>query len=678
MINITRDEAEKILKEKFGFQNFYDLQWKVIEKILLGQRILFIEKTGYGKSLCYQFPAILLNGVVIVFSPLIALMRDQVNSLKQKGIIAETINSNNTPEENNEIIEKAKNNQVNLLYIAPERMENIEWIQSARQMKIAMVVVDEAHCISTWGHNFRPTYRRIVNLVNLLPQDFPVLATTATATSRVEEDIKSQISGYLEVIRGRLMRPNLSLSVVKVKSEDEKFLWLKTHLSELTKNGTGVIYTGTKADSEIYKQWIEFLGYKSAYYNSSLEGEKRIEIENGFMNNRYHCVVATNALGMGIDKPDIRFIIHTQIPQSPIHYYQEVGRAGRDGNLAHIILLFNPDSDLELPKIFIDGSKPPKDAYLKVIELTKKEFLGRNDIIKKVNLKQNQVSVILTDLVEQGILNETTDGKSKKYFYNPNAGNLDFSSFENLRKHQLDELEKMKEYVFIKSCRMKFLCDYLGDYTYECGICDNEKELPFNFIDKSDKSFRALEEFKQNNFPILEVETKTSNIKNGVAASYYGFSNVGKTIHHCKYENGGNFPNWLLELSLKAFNKYFKEMKFDYVYYVPPTESGNLVRNFAEKFAEKINVPLSHNLIKSKETKPQKIFQSAISKKENVKDAFKLINPSEVVGKNILLIDDVFDSGATIKAIGNLLTKAGANCIIPIVIAKTIGGDITS
>ena len=186
---MNRQQAEIQLQILFGIKRFHDLQWQVIETLLSGRRVLFIEKTGFGKSLCFQFPSTQLDGVTIVFSPLIALMRDQVRSMQDKGIRAAAINSNQEDDENAEIIAKAQNNQLDILYIAPERMENAAWITAAREMKITMVVIDEAHCISMWGQSFRPNYRRIVNLVRLLPKDLPVLATTATATPRVQEDI---------------------------------------------------------------------------------------------------------------------------------------------------------------------------------------------------------------------------------------------------------------------------------------------------------------------------------------------------------------------------------------------------------------------------------------------------------------------------------------------------------
>jgi len=670
---MTRTEADKQLSELFGFERFHDLQWQVIEQLLEGRRVLFIEKTGYGKSLCFQFPATQLEGVSIVFLPLIALMRDQVRSMKDKGIRAAAINSNQEADENEAIIEQARNNNLDILYIAPERMENAGWISAAREMKIAMVVIDEAHCISVWGQSFRPNYCRIVNLVRLLPKHFPVLATTATATPRVQADIIEQVGSDLIPVRGQLLRHNLRLFVVAVQSEDEKFYWLAKYMPKLKK--TGIIYTGTQTNTDVFSNWLQYLGFNSAAYSGRLDADTRMRVEADFIANNYDCVVSTNALGMGIDKPDIRFIIHTQLPQSPIHYYQEIGRAGRDGEIAYAILLYNPEHDQELPLNFIEGSKPSLMKYERVIAVTKKALLGRNEIIKATNMKQTEVSVILSDLMEQGIVNEQ-QGSSKKYFYNPDAPEPDFSKFELLRRSQLEELEKMINFTALKTCRMQYLCNYLGDESQgECGICDNDmhKVLP---AEPTEEIAQKLQEFRETYFPVLEVETQRSKIVNGVAASYYGVSNVGAALHFSKYGGGGDFPDWLLVLTLKAYRKHYGNAAFDLLLFVPPTKSGDLVRHFAEKVAAVLKISFSDKLKKNIHTEAQKLLHSGISKRDNVHGKFSYESPEEIAGKKILLVDDIFDSGYTVKEIGLYLTALGAEMIAPLVIARTVGGDL--
>lgn len=670
---MTRQEAEIILQSTFKLPKFYDEQWLTIDKILKGEKVLLIEKTGFGKSLCFQFPATVLKGTTVIFSPLIALMRDQVKKLTALGIAAKCINSEQTPEENTQIINEAKQGKIKILYIAPERQENSEWIEATRQMNLSMVVVDEAHCISVWGHDFRPAFKRIINLVKLLPKGFPVLATTATATKRVELDVAQQIGNNILTIRGNLMRDNFKLFVVKVSSEDEKLIWLGKNLNNLP--GSGIIYTGTRVDTEIYSKWFENLKISSIAYHAGLDADSRIAIENGLMSNKWKCIISTNALGMGIDKPDIRFIIHTQIPQSPIHYYQEIGRAGRDGQPSYIILFYNPE-DRKLPEAFIEGGRPAIKKYERVINAVKSELLGERDLMKRTNLKQYQIKVIKDDLIEQGIIREVMIGKSKKYEFVPDSQPLNTKAFEELRNAKLADLENMIAYVETDKSRMKFLCDYLGDnLNHTFNNCDNTGEKKIT-ISVTPEWTEKLKNFREDYFPELEVESKGSNIVNGVAASYYGVSNVGSALHHSKYEQGGDFPDFLLKLVLKAFRKKFGQEKFDLVLYVPPTSSGDLVKNFAVKVSQALKFPISHNLVKARQTQEQKVFENGYLKTDNVRGAFTLATPNDIKGKSILLVDDIFDSGATVKEIGRLLTNFGAVKIAPIVIARTVGGDI--
>lgn len=678
---MNRQQAETELKRLFGFDRFYDEQWDAIEMLFIGKRVLMIEKTGFGKSLCFQFPATQFDGLTIIFSPLIALMRDQVKGLNERGISARYINSEQTPEENSQTIKDAIDSKLKILYIAPERQENQEWIQATRQMNLSMIVIDEAHTISVWGHDFRPAFRRIINLIQLLPENMPVLATTATATKRVQADIEKQISNDITTIRGRLIRDNFNLYVINVKSEDEKLIWLAENLKHI--EGTGIIYTGTRVNTEIYSRWLGYLKINSTEYNAGLDGETRKDIEAGLMANRWKAVISTNALGMGIDKSDIRFIIHTQIPASPIHYYQEIGRAGRDGKPTKLILFYNSskdeneiEEDYKLPKSFIDGGRPNVRNYYKVIDELKLEPLGLHQIMKATNLKQTQVRVIKADLIDQDIIKEVIYGRSKKYEYQFNAPELNTKTFEELRTLKLQELDAMLEYVNLSDSRMLFLCDYLGDkFTEQVENCDNTNLKKYT-SNPEPESLKMLSDFRESYFPELKLESNVSNVVNGIAASYYGVSNVGAALHRSKYMNGGDFPDFLLKLTLKAYRKQYGQEPFDLIVYVPPTESGDLVKNFAEKISRVLRIPISHNLEKIGTTQPQKSFQNGLLKSDNVSNKFGYNAPDEIVGKSIILFDDIFDSGATIKEISKMLTRNGASKIAPLVIARTVGGDI--
>lgn len=528
-----------------------------------------------------------------------------------------------------------------------------------------MVVVDEAHTISQWGHDFRPAFRRIKNLVrNYLPQDMPILATTATATERVQKDIEEQLGGHLTTIRGNLMRENFRLHVINVNSEDEKMIWLKHNIMGLP--GTGIIYAGTHVQTELYTKWLTRQGIDAIEYNAALDSDSRKEIERKLMDNEVKCVVSTNALGMGIDKPDIRFVIHLQIPQSPIHYYQEIGRAGRDSKPTDIILFFNSTknekgvmADEELPRAFIENGRPSEKKYRRFIDAVKEESLTEKGLMMKTNMPQKSVRVIREDLIEQGIIKEVVIGKRKSYEYQFNAPELDYERFNTLNEAKKD-LENMIRYVYTKEPRMKYLCSYLGDDT-SCDFtntCDNTG-LPKYHVDVTDDDEKDIREFRDNLFPLLEFKTRY-NLITGIAGSYYGESTVGNAIHRCKYENGGDFTDFLLTRTLRAYYHLFGNKKFDMIVYLPSTVSGDLVKNFAYKIARALKTPISDGLIKTRQTEPQKIFQQRYGKEENVKDAFTYEPKEQVSGKSILLVDDIYDSGATIKEIGKMLTKLGA------------------
>ncbi len=669
---LNRDEAEQILKQIFGLERFYDEQWETISRVFRGERLLLIERTGYGKSLCFQFPAIIFDGLTVVFSPLIALMRDQVNKLQALGIKAKCINSNQSDEENINVITEAKQGVLKILYIAPERQENMTWLEEVQHMKLSMVVVDEAHCISVWGHDFRPAYRRIINLVNLLPKGLPVLATTATATKRVENDVASQITGDLKVIRGNLVRDNFRLYVVNVKSDDEKLIWLGQNINRM--DGTGIVYTGTVVETELISKWFDFINVSSRAYNSRLDAVTRTEIEQGLLKNSWKCVISTNALGMGIDKPDLRFIIHTQFPQSPVHYYQEIGRAGRDGLPTVIVLLYNPE-DRDLPEAFIDSAKPSTVKYQRVIDVIQNELLGEKELMKRTNINQTQIRVIRADLIDQGIIREVYIGKSKKYEFVPNSKPFDPSFYDQVRVAKTNELKAMMEYAETSQSRMLYLCEYLGDMVNnDFQNCDNTG-LAKHHVYPSPEWNKKLDQFRLSYFPELPIESEKTNLINGVAGSYYGVSNVGSAIHRCKYGKGGDFPDFLITLMLKAYYSKFSKEKFDLVLYVPPTVSGDLVRHLAERVSTVLKIPVSHGLNKNRITQEQKVFANNYLKSDNVSGAFSISDPQIISGKKILLIDDIFDSGATIKEIGRYLTQLGARVIAPLVLAKTVSGD---
>ena len=420
----------KLLREQFRLQEFKPGQREAIEAVLAGRRVLLVQPTGWGKSLVYQMIAA-VRGLTVVFTPLRALMRDQVKNAGRYGLRAALLNSDQSPEEQEAALREAAEGRLELLFIAPERLDNALWKAHVPRLPIRAVVVDEAHCISVWGHDFRPDYRRIVNLVRLLPAATPVLAVTATATSRVEADILAQIGEATELLRGPLVRPNFVLRVVRVVGESDKLAWL-AHLVQQYE-GTGLVYCASRPMTELVAEYLNSVGIKAEYYHAGRD--ERSQLERALMENRYKVIAATNALGMGLDKPDLRFVIHTEFPASPLHYYQEIGRAGRDGQRADLVLLYDP-ADQAIQQRFIDGNKPAAEAYRQVYELLMQKSLREREILLETGLSQTAWRNIRSDLEDQNALIRDEDG-----FFRARPGvELDFSLHDRLRSAKQEEL----------------------------------------------------------------------------------------------------------------------------------------------------------------------------------------------------------------------------------------------
>ncbi|MGH9873897.1 MAG: RecQ family ATP-dependent DNA helicase [Pyrinomonadaceae bacterium] len=378
-------DALRSLREHFGFDDFREGQREVITAILGGKDAVVVMPTGSGKSLCYQLPALMLNGATLVVSPLIALMKDQVDALQARQLPATFINSSIPEREQWSRIEGLRRGHFKLVYVAPERFRSRRFLDALRSVSVSLFAVDEAHCISTWGHDFRPDYLRLKSIIPLLgkPQ---TLALTATATPYVRSDIIEQL-GLLkpETFVSGFDRPNLTIDVVHTEKEREKVARIKRLAT--THDGSGIIYASTRKAVEQVTSELRTLGLKVSAYHAGLSDAARVKAQEEFMAGRTQMIVATNAFGMGIDKPDIRFVAHYQMPGSIEAYYQEIGRAGRDGLPSSCVLLFNY-ADKNTHDFFIEGSYPTAELVrsvystlvstgLKRIELSAAEIAKR-------------------------------------------------------------------------------------------------------------------------------------------------------------------------------------------------------------------------------------------------------------------------------------------------------------
>lgn len=361
LIYLTVDDLTRQLSEQFGFATFRPGQEEVIRAVLAGRDAMTVMPTGQGKSLCYQLPATLLPGLTLVISPLIALMQDQVASLKQRNIRAAAFHSGLTGSEKHRVIQDLHQKRLQLLYLAPERMQHDEFLQLLRTLWVSLLVVDEAHCISQWGHDFRPDYLKIGRLRQELTNP-PCLALTATATTRVQIDLCKRLSlrDPLKLVTG-FRRPNLALSVRLCQSRQEKLATLERLVREREK-GTILVYCATRRATEEVADWLGQSHQSVGYYHAGLSDEERQLVHQDFRRGTVRILAATNAFGMGIDKSDVRLVVHFDIPGSLEAYYQEVGRAGRDGQPAACVLLFH-ERDLATQDYFIQlAAKDPEGS----------------------------------------------------------------------------------------------------------------------------------------------------------------------------------------------------------------------------------------------------------------------------------------------------------------------------
>jgi ATP-dependent DNA helicase RecQ len=477
-------EPLEMLQKHFGFGGFLDGQERVMDEVLAGRDGLVVMPTGGGKSLCYQLPALCFEGVTLVVSPLIALMKDQVDALKARGIAATVINSTIPWSEQRERLRAMKAGEWKLVYVAPERFRAQSFLDALEGVDVSLFAVDEAHCLSQWGHDFRPDYLRLGKALERLgrPQ---CVGFTATATPVVREDIRKVLGlrDAFQVASG-FARPNLSLTITEVEKRAQKFARVRAIVG---KHKTGIIYCSTRKRVEEVAETVSAWGMKAIAYHGGMKDDERKRAQEQFLERKADVAVATNAFGMGIDRADVRFVIHFDVPGSVEAYYQEAGRAGRDGESAVCELLFNY-ADTRTQEFFIEGANPSPEtirevwAYLRDEADEKHEVhRGLDEIAGGVGVRNSMsVGSAIGVLVRAGLLARfDVPGRRKRgtRLLKPDldAGEIpiDEEALEEKSRRDHDKLRAMVEFCYANECRQEAILRYFGeDDAGPCGECD--------------------------------------------------------------------------------------------------------------------------------------------------------------------------------------------------------------
>ncbi|ACV62200.1 ATP-dependent DNA helicase, RecQ family [Desulfofarcimen acetoxidans DSM 771] len=685
-----RERAVRLLKAMLGAGVvFREGQWEAIESIINRKRTLVVQRTGWGKSIVYFIATKLLRdqgaGPTILISPLLSLMRNQIENAARIGIRAESINSQN--EEDWEHVKSTLvRGECDVLLVSPERLANFYFLDQVLPLissGIGIFVVDEAHCISDWGHDFRPDYRRIVRIVNNLPSNVPVIATTATANDRVVNDIKEQLGQNLSIFRGPLKRDSLRLQTIRLADQSERLAWLVANIPKM--NGSGIIYCLTVADCDRVARWLQEKGINALEYHGKLGNDLRKEREQKLLDNEIKALVATVALGMGFDKPDLGFVVHYQRPGSIVAYYQQIGRAGRALDNAYAILL-NGREDDEIQDYFINTAFPGADEMDRVVRVlnSSQRGLKASEIMLLLNISQIRLEKCLKMLQ----IDEAISKNGTVYSRTLNPWQPDIARSEQVTAQRKHELRRMQDYVNTDMCLMKFVSLELGDpYAGNCGRCKNCCGEGFFSEQVGIENILEATQFLRGNFLVIEPRKQwppggVGDMKGKISGEHrnqegyslcmYGDAGWGRLVREDKYEQG-YFRDELVFAAVDLIKNQWNPYPFPvWVTAVPSLRHPNLVPDFAKKVAEKLGIPFNPVLVKVKSTPQQKTMKNSFLQADNVIDCFEI--QFGCPEGPVLLIDDMVDSRWTFTVCGMLLSKSGSGLVYPFAIANTAGG----
>ena len=664
---------------------FREGQEGAIRHIVAGNgRLLVVQKTGWGKSFVYFIATKLLRersmGPALLISPLLSLMRNQIAAALRMGVQAETVNSDNETDWQ-EVENAVSRNEVDILLISPERLAN-ERFRSEILAKvgdwISLLVIDEAHCISDWGHDFRPHYRLIERIVRILPPNLRLLATTATANNRVIDDLTEVLGPNLEISRGDLNRPSLTLQTISLPTQAERLAWLAEQLPALS--GNGIIYTLTKRDAEQVSEWLKSCGVNVAAYTSET-GDLRPELEDALLQNKVKVLVATTALGMGFDKPDLAFVIHYQTPGSAVAYYQQVGRAGRALDAAYGVLLGGQE-DTEITDYFIRNAFPTREEVQEVLNALEDEPGGLSIpmIEAEVNISNNRIkkTTLLLSLespapiVKQGTKWQLTPETLSPTFW---------KRAERLTELRRVEQKQMQEYVKLTSNHMDFLIRALDGEPSNI-IPPSLPQLTTEpdtvlvreavaFLRRTSLTVEPRKQWPPGGLQHYNLSGRiASNLQAqpGKALCVWGDAGWGGLVRQGKYLDK-YFSDELVEACRELLEKWKPQPFPEWVTCIPSQRHPDLVPDFTRRLAKSLDLPFKQVLIKTEDRPEQKTMANSTQQARNIDGSLALTD--EVLSdRPLLLVDDMVDSRWTFTLAAWLLRSNGCGEVSPLALAQ--------
>jgi ATP-dependent DNA helicase RecQ len=679
----TRQRAEDLLRAIVGDQaRFHPDQYEAIEALVDHHRkALVVQRTGWGKSAVYLIATKMLRergaGPTVIVSPLLALMRNQLDMTRHLDLAAATINSTNV-DEWPRFFDQIRADDVDLLLISPERLNNPAFVQDALPtltQNLGLLVVDEVHCISDWGHDFRPDYRRLGNVVRLLPAGLPVLGTTATANDRDIADVSEQLGEDLFHIRGTLDRESLELHVIDMPNRAERMAWLAAAIPGFP--GSGIVYCLTIRDAHRVARWLRSRGIDAESYTGKTDSEDRVAIEERLTSGDLKAVVATSALGMGYDNPHIEFAIHYQAPGSPVAYYQQVGRAGRAVPHSYGVLLAGSE-DVDIQDYFIRTAFPSEHAVAQVLEaLSERGGLKIAAIDALVNVPRMRLMGMLKILEVEGAV--YWDGgvwyRSAQRWVYPKE------RVASVTAQRRAEQEAMRRYLVSGDCLLQQLRIELDDRGAEpCGRCGNctGRELQ---VDILDGLVDAATAFLDRTEVVIEPRRRWpagyegpslqhSGLEEGRALSVWGDPGLARLVHDGKY-HAGRFDDRLVDALARLIERWSPVPSPTWIAYVPAFGGGGIVADLANRLSHRLRIPVRDVITKTRRNRPQKDMQNSFHQARNVQNAFQV---ADGLSGLALLIDDVVDSRWTLTVIGSLMRRAGVETVYPVALADASRG----